>query len=76
MPSIDTIQQGWASELFTVNRNGQDSIMIGFQFLSEFYLRGIETVLFHCPVQGIGVTGVKVYSSFIFVALISGHQHF
>ena len=71
IPSIDTTQQGWASELFTVNRNGQDSIKIGFQFLSEFYLRGIEIVLFHCPVQGIGVAGINAYSSFLFPAFIS-----
>jgi hypothetical protein len=70
IPSIDTTQQGWARELFTVNRNGQDSIMIGFDFLSEFYLRGIEIVLFHCPILGIGITGVKVYSSHLFPAFI------
>ena len=28
IPSIDTTQQRWASELFTVNRNGQDSTEI------------------------------------------------
>ena len=74
IPSIDTTQQGWASELFTVNRNGQDSIMIGFQFSSEFYLRGIEIVLFQCPIYrlGIGITGVKIYSSFIFPTFFSG----
>ena len=66
IPSIDTIQQEWARELFTVNRNGQDSIVIGFDFSSEFFLRGIEIALFHCPVLGISITGVKIYSSFIF----------
>ena len=66
IPSIDTTQQGWASKLFTVNRNGRDSIMIGFQLLSEFNLRGIEFALFNCPIQGIGISGVKVYSSFVF----------
>ena len=73
IPSIDTAQQGWASELFTVNRNGQDSIVIGFQFRAnlEFDLRGIEIVLFHCPIQGIGVAGINVYSSFLFPAFIS-----
>ena len=72
IPSIDTTQSGmWASELFTVNRNGQDSIIIGFNFLSEFGIRGIEIVIFNCPVQGIGITGVKVYSSFNFPAFIS-----
>ena len=69
--SIDTTQQGWASELFTVNRNGQDSIMIGFWFLSEFHLRGIEIMLFYCPILGIGITGVKVFSSFSFPQFIN-----
>ena len=76
IPSIDTTQQEWARELFTVNRNEQDSIMIGFVFLSEFYLRGIEIALFHCPILGIGITGVKVYSSFIFPSLLVQHHHF
>ena len=71
IPSIDTTQQGWARELFTVNRNGQDSIMIGFDFLLEFYLRGIEIVLFYCPILGIGITGVKVFSSFSFPQFIN-----
>ena len=71
IPSIDTTQQGWASELFTVNRNGRDSIMIGFQLLSEFYLRGIELTLFNCPIQGIGISGVQVYSSFVFPHFVS-----
>ena len=71
IPSIDTTQQGWASELFTVNRNGQYSIMIGFDFLLEFYLRGIEIVLFYCPILGIGITGVKVFSSFSFPQFIN-----
>ena len=71
IPSIDTTQQGWARELFTVNRNGQDSIEIGFQFLSEFYLREIEIVLFQCSILGIGITGVNIYSSFFFPTFIS-----
>ena len=67
IPSIDTTQRGtWASGLFVVNRNGQDSFMIGFQFYSAFLLRGIEVVVFNCPIQGIGVSAINVYSSFIF----------
>jgi hypothetical protein len=71
IPSIDTTQRGWASGLFVVNRNGQDSITIGFKFLSDFFLRGIEIVLFYCPVQGMGVTGVKIYLSHAFPAFIT-----
>jgi hypothetical protein len=71
IPSIDTTQQGWARELFTVNKNGQDSFMIGFQF-SHFLLREVKILLFNCPVQGIGITGVKIYSSFLFPTFTSG----
>ena len=73
IPSIDTTQHGtWASELFVVNRNGQNSFKIGFDFqTSSSYLRGIEIVLFYCPVQGFGISGVKVYSSSIFPDLFN-----
>jgi hypothetical protein len=72
IPSIDTAQQGWARELFTVNRNRQNSTIIGFQFREELHLRGIEIVIFHCPVQGIGVARIKIYSSFFFPTFMSG----
>ena len=71
IPSIDTRQQGWARELFTVNRNGQSSIMIRFQFSYYFILREVKILLLNCPVQGIGITGVKIYSSFIFPTFTS-----
>jgi hypothetical protein len=71
IPNIDTAQGTWARELFTVNRNGQDSIMMGFEFLSYFYLKGIEIVIFHCPVLGTGITGVKVFSSNLFPQFIN-----
>ena len=71
IPSIDTTQHGtWARELFTVNRNGQSLAMIGFAFSSQFSLRTTEIVLFQCPIQGIGITGIKVYSSFLFPQFI------
>ena len=71
-PSIDTTQHGtWARELFTVRRNGRDSITIGFQFSSDINIQIVEVILFNCPVQGIGVTGVKVYSSFAFPQFLS-----
>ena len=72
IPSIDTTQSGtWASQLFVVNRNGQDSIMIGFQFSDPFFLRGVEITFFHCPIQAIGISSVKIYSSFLFPRFIS-----
>ena len=67
IPSIDTTQHGtWASELFIVNRNGQDSFMIGFQFINSFFLRRVEVVYLDCQVWGTGLSAVNVYSSFLF----------
>ena len=72
IPSVDTTQHGtWASGLFVVNRNGQDSFMIGFQFLSAFHLRGVEIIFFNCPVQGIGISTINVYSSYLFPSFIA-----
>ena len=64
IPSIDTTRHGtWARELFVVNRNGQDSFMIGFQFSSPFLLRHVEVVYLDCPVWGFGLSAINVYSS-------------
>ena len=72
IPSIDTTQRGtWATGLFVVNRNGQNSFMIGFSFDSSFILRGLEVTYLDCPIWGAGVTTINVYSSFIFPTFIS-----
>ena len=72
IPSIDTTQRGtWASELFVVNRNGQDSFTIGFQFSSSFLLRRVEVIYLDCPVWGIGSSAVNVYSSNLFPAFLT-----
>ena len=72
IPSIDTTQHGtWASGLFVVNRNGQDSSVIGFQFSSLFWLRELEVTYFDCPIWGAGVTTINVYSSFIFPTFLT-----
>ena len=73
IPSIDTTQRGtWASGLFVVNRNGQDSFVIGFELSSDISLRGVEIAFYNCPVQGIGVSSIKIYTSFIFPSFIIG----
>ena len=67
IPSIDTTQSGtWASELFVVNKNGQDSFVIGFQFKDPFFLRHVEVVYLDCQIWGIGLLAVNVYSSQLF----------
>ena len=66
-PSIDTTQRGtWASGLFVVNRNGQDSFVIGFQFSNSFFVRELEVAYLDCSIWGAGVTTINVYSSFVF----------
>ena len=73
IPSIDTTQRGtWASELFVVqNRNGQDSFMIGFEFSSSFLLRHVEVVYLDCPIWGIGLSAINVYSSHHFPTFLT-----
>ena len=71
IPSIDISQHEWASELFVVNRNGQDSLMIGFEFSHPFFLRYVEVVYLDCPVWGIGSYAVNVYSSYVFPAFVT-----
>ena len=67
IPSIDTTQNGtWASELFVVNRDGQDSSMIGFLFSNTLLLRYVEIIYLDCLIWGIGLSAVNVYSSFGF----------
>ena len=67
IPSIDITQsETWASQLFVMNRNGQDSFLIGFQFSDPFFLRDVQVTYFDCLVWAAGVTTINVYSSFIF----------
>ena len=63
IPNIDTNQRGtWARELFVVNKNGQNSIMIGFQF-SDPFLREVELTYLDCGVLETGLTAVSIHSS-------------
>ena len=72
IPSIDITQRRtWASRLFVVDRNGQDSIMIGFGFSDPFFLRDIKVTYFDCPTWAAGVTAINVYSSFLFPTFLS-----
>ena len=67
IPSFNTTQRGtWASGLFTVYRNGQDSFVIGLQFSSSFFLRSVEVVYLDCPIWGTGFSAVSISSSQLF----------
>ena len=72
IPSIDTTQRGtWASGLFVVNRNGQNSFVIGFEFFNSLLLRELEVTYFDCPLWGAGVTTINVYSSFVYPTFLN-----
>ena len=60
----------WSSQLFTVNRNGQSSTIIGFLFSSPFVLRGVEMKLFNCPAWNIAASTINVYGSLVFPTFI------
>ena len=64
IPSIDTAQRGtWATELFVVNRTGQDPFMFGFQFHTDIHLRGVEVTYLNFQIWGTGTSAINVYSS-------------
>ena len=51
----------WAAGLFTVNRNGEAFIEIGFDFGGSVELTQIELDLFNCPDWGIAAQNISVY---------------
>ena len=52
--------------MFVVNRNGRDSIVIGFQFSISFFLRYVKVTYFNCLIWGAGVSAISMYPSFTF----------
>ena len=71
IPTIDPVfDVNWSSQLFTVNRNGQSSTVIGFLFSSPFVLRGVEIKLFNCPAWSIVASTINVYGSLAFPTFI------
>ena len=64
--TIDTAQPDWAMDFFTVNRNGESNIRIGFDFVDQFILRGIELKLFNCQSLGTAIPNFNVYASLLF----------
>ena len=66
---INTPGTNWASDFFTINRNG-DSVRIGFQWDSAFELRGVELKLFNCPSQGTAIHTINVYATTSFPSFL------
>ena len=59
---IDTTGTNWASDFFTISRNG-DNVRIGFQWNSGFELQGVEMKLFNCPLEETAIHTISVYAS-------------
>ena len=68
--TIDTAQPDWAMDFFTVNRNGESNIQIGFDFSTAFILRGIELKLFNCESLGFAISNLNIRVSATFPSLI------
>ena len=65
---IDTTDPNWARDFFTISRNGESVVRIGFQWSSGFELRGVELKLFNCAPEGTAIQTINVYASITFPA--------
>ena len=63
---IDTSGTNWASDFFTVNRNGGSTVRTGFQWSARLELRGVELKLFNCASEGTAIHTINVYASMSF----------
>ena len=61
IPSLGGFQGNWAAGLFTVNRSGQSSFHIGFEFSRPVNFTRVELDLFNCPEWGIAAQTITVY---------------
>ena len=58
-------------DFFTVNRNGNNLIRIGFDFgIYGFIFRGVELKIFNCETLGTAIPNINVYSSLLFPTFI------
>ena len=61
IPSLGGFQSNWTAGLFTVNRSGQSSFHIGFDFSRPVNFTRVELDLFNCPEWGIAAQTITVY---------------
>ena len=62
VPTIDTAQTMWASQLFTVMGGASGSnVTIGVRFSSGVALREVVIYLFNCPAWGIGAETIFIH---------------
>ena len=60
---IDTPGTNWATDFFTVNRNDDSVVRIGFGWDTRFELQGVELKLFNCASEGAVIYIINVYVS-------------
>jgi len=63
IPSLGGFQGIWAAGLFTVNRSGQSSFHIGFDFSRPVNFTRVELDLFNCQEWGIAAQNITVYET-------------
>ena len=67
---IDTTGINWASNFFTINRNGDSIVRIGFNWDSGFELQGVELKLFNCAAEGTATHTINVYATVSYTSFI------
>ena len=72
VPSLGGFQGNWAAGLFTVNRSGQPSILIGFDLGRTVGVTRVELDMFNCPHWGIAAPRITVYTFQTFPFFHSG----
>ena len=77
--SVDTTEPTWARDFFTINRNGETQVIIGFNWNTGFMLRGIELKLFNCAsllntdIRTINVWGSTNFPTFNPTSLVGSY---
>ena len=61
--SVVTTEPDWASGFFTISRNGETQIRIGFNWENGFMLRGVELKLFNCAQLNTDIRTINVWGS-------------
>ena len=69
IPTINTGQNGWASQFFTVDAR-KHCYVISIRFGSSIMLREVELHVFHCPSWNIGADTINIYNAHNFPSSI------
>ncbi len=61
--SMDTTEPTWARDFFTISRNVETQVIIGFNWNAGFILRGVELKLFNCASLNTDIRIINVWES-------------